>query len=399
MSEWTYIDANSFCTKVTDGTHDSPKRKNVGRYLITSKHIKGRTVDFDNAYLISDEDYNKINERSKVDQWDVLISMIGEYCGFCYIERNQTINYAVKNIGIFKTGSKIKADWIYYYLNSPEGKGSLASLKSGTSQPYLSLGSLRTLPILTPKNNKEMETIIPILSSLDDKIDLLNRQNKTLEALAETCFTQWFVEADEGDWEKGTLGDICERITKGTTPTTIKRQFVSTGINFIKVESINEFGNFIPDKFAFIDEKTHQLLSRSIIQENDILYTIAGTIGRTAVVNSDILPANTNQAVAIIRLKNKSTFLYYIRLLLKTSGMTNDLSSKIVHSVQPNLSLGEISATGLSIPPEAILTQFNEICQPIFEKMKHNTEQIRTLHALRDTLLPKLISGELRVKM
>ena len=72
-----------------------------GKPLITSKHIKGKSIDFESAYLISEADYYKINLRSKVDQWDVLISMIGEYCGYSYVEENVSIDYAVKNVGIF----------------------------------------------------------------------------------------------------------------------------------------------------------------------------------------------------------------------------------------------------------------------------------------------------------
>ena len=141
--DWTFITANEYCSKVTDGTHDSPKRQNEGNFLVTSKHIKGRDIDFDNAYLISNDDYIKINQRSRVDQWDVIISMIGEYCGFVYIERNEFINYAIKNVGVFKTNNEIKAFWIYYFLQSTIGRNILENNKSGTSTPYITLGSLR----------------------------------------------------------------------------------------------------------------------------------------------------------------------------------------------------------------------------------------------------------------
>jgi hypothetical protein len=91
-NDWNFIPANVYCEKVTDGTHDSPKAQTSGKHLITSKHIKGREIDFDNAYLIDESEFNKINLRSKVDQWDVIISMIGEYCGFSYVERNELID-------------------------------------------------------------------------------------------------------------------------------------------------------------------------------------------------------------------------------------------------------------------------------------------------------------------
>nr|MDQ3010703.1 restriction endonuclease subunit S [Acidobacteriota bacterium] len=217
-SDWNFIRADLFCQRVTDGTHDSPKPQTTGKHLITSKHIRGRDVDFDSAYLITEDEFNKINLRSKVDQWDVIISMIGEYCGFCYVERNESIEYAVKNVGLFKTGSKLKALWLYYFLNSKIGKSILEANKSGTSQPYLSLGFLRELPVLYPPTDNEAGQIVKVLSSLDDKIDLLHRQNKTLEALAETLFRQWFVEEVEENWEEFCLSDIADHIKDNINP-------------------------------------------------------------------------------------------------------------------------------------------------------------------------------------
>jgi type I restriction enzyme S subunit len=188
--------SSSIYNKITDGTHDSPKQKEEGKPLITSKHIKGRNIDFNTAYLISFEDFNKINERSKVEQWDVIVSMIGEYCGYCYIERNEIINYAVKNVGLYKTGSKLEAEWLFYYLNSPIGQQYLNSVKTGSSQPYLTLGALRNLPILQASSNLEKKQIVKVLSDLDAKIELNNRINTELEAMAKTLYDYWFVQFD-----------------------------------------------------------------------------------------------------------------------------------------------------------------------------------------------------------
>ncbi|GAB1447649.1 hypothetical protein MASR2M44_06460 [Bacteroidota bacterium] len=398
-SSWRFIPSTEFCYRITDGTHDSPKEQKEGKHLITSKHIKGREIDFENAYRIKEEDFDKINLRSRVDQWDVIISMIGEYCGFCYVERNATIDYAVKNVGILKTGEKEKALWLYYYLNSKIGRFLLDTNKSGTSQPYLTLGFLRDFPVLYPNSDKEANIIIEVLSSLDDKIDLLHRQNKTLEQLAETLFRQWFVEEAEESWEVVKVKDVCSTITKGTTPTTLGKQFKETGINFIKAESMNDDGTFVNEKFAFIDEDTHNLLKRSQIQEGDILITIAGTIGRIGYVTNEVLPANTNQAVGIMRASKDLISPYFLYCLFKTSEVKNDFDGRVVHAVQPNLSLGEIGDIEFKMPPKQKLEHGNNELKTLFGKKNKNTQQIRTLTQLRDTLLPKLMSGEVRVTM
>ncbi|WP_404791464.1 restriction endonuclease subunit S [Altericista sp. CCNU0014] len=245
----------------------------------------------------------------------------------------------------------------------------------------------------------EQKAIASILSSLDDKIDLLHRQNRTLEAISETLFRQWFIEEAQEDWEQFSLSDICSGITKGTTPTTLGHQFTESGINFIKAESITDEGDFVAHKFAKISKETHQSLKRSIVQNGDLLCSIAGTIGRIAIVDNSILPANTNQAVAIIRANREKCSPEFIYLFLKSSMFKELMDGKVVHAVQPNLSLGEIGSTTLQLPNLNILNEFQEMIYPIFHKKSQNTLQIRILEKLRDNLLPKLMSGEVRVEI
>ena len=104
------------------------------------------------------------------------------------------------------------------------------------------------------------------------------------------------------EWKEMTIGDVSTLVTKGTTPTSIGGGFSESGIPFVKVESISESGRFIADKFAFIDSVTDELLSRSRIQRDDVLFSIAGTIGRVALVNKEHGQMNTNQAVALVGL-------------------------------------------------------------------------------------------------
>ena len=270
----------------------------------------------------------------------------------------------------------------------------LQSIGTGTTFQEISGSVLKDVDIILPPL-PEQKAIAEVLSSLDDKIDLLTRQNKTLEDIAQAYFRKWFIEEARDEWITGRLGDLCEVITKGTTPTTIKKNFVNNGINFLKVESISDSGAFLEDKFMHIDEETHNLLKRSQLKENDVLCSIAGTIGRIARVSKEILPANVNQALAIIRAKKYFRFIYY---LLKSDIFQNEIHSRIVESVQANLSLSEISSIEIAIPEE-LINKFELFVAPIDDKVQNNKNQIRILSKLRDTLLPKLISGEIRIKM
>ena len=138
------------------------------------------------------------------------------------------------------------------------------------------------------------------------------------------------------------LGDIATVITKGTTPTSIGFDFQNDGINFVKIESVDENGSFICEKFDHISDECHEKLKRSQLQENDILFSIAGAIGRTAIVTKDILPANTNQALAIIRIPQGVINYSFLLYILQSSVVLDQAEKKKQGVAQLNLSLKDI---------------------------------------------------------
>jgi type I restriction enzyme S subunit len=389
--DWNFIPANIYCEKVTDGTHDSPKSQASGKHLITSKHIRGREIDFDNAYLISEDEFNKINMRSKVDQWDVIISMIGEYCGFCYVERNEIVDYAVKNVGMFKTGTKTKAMWLYYFLNSKIGKSILEANKSGTSQPYLTLGFLRELPVLYPNSDKEAEQIVEVLSSLDDKIDLLHRQNKTLEALAETLFRQWFVEEAEESWETTSLFDVIELIGGGTPKTDIA-EYWNGDIKWISAKDVTpNHKKFIVDTEKKITEQGLSNSSAKILPKYATIISARGTVGNYCILAESMALSQSNYGIKP-RLKDCYFFTY-----LLIANAVEELQSASYGSVFDTITTSTFKEHQITVPNEKEIQDFDKKVSPYFEKMLSNELQIRLLAKLRDTLLPKLMKGEVRV--
>lgn len=181
------------------------------------------------------------------------------------------------------------------------------------------------------------------------------------------------------DWEIKKLGKICELITKGTTPTSLGHQFTDEGINFIKVESLTESGKIITNKVAYISEECHQVLKRSQLKENDILFSIAGALGRIGIVNKDILPANTNQALAIIRLsKNVNISIPYLAKYFNSSLISDEIEKLKGGAAQQNLSLGQLNNLEIPLPPlqeqQRIVAILDEAFSAI-DKAKANTEQ------------------------
>jgi type I restriction enzyme S subunit len=155
----------------------------------------------------------------------------------------------------------------------------------------------------------------------------------------------------KSSWRRVSLGDITLKITKGTTPTTIGGRFVPEGVCFVKVESITADGRLEHEKIAHIDEATHMLLARSKLEADDVLFTIAGSIGRVARVPADILPANTNQAVAIVRPNRELVDPRYLYYALRNPAVVTQAHSRVVQSVQANFSLGELASIPLVLPP------------------------------------------------
>lgn len=188
------------------------------------------------------------------------------------------------------------------------------------------------------------------------------------------------------EWNQTTVGEVTVRVTKGTTPTALGGHFVENGINFVKVESLAKDGRILTDKLAHIDAATDTLLSRSRLEQEDILFTIAGTIGRTALVPSWLLPANTNQAVAIVRPKREiidPRFLFYI---LRDERRVKHAQTRVVQSVQANFSLSELSSLEILLPPLAEQKAIAAVLGALDDKIELNRRMNATLEAMARAL-------------
>ena len=227
--------------------------------------------------------------------------------------------------------------------------------------------------------------------------------NNNLEQQAKAIFKSWFVDFEPfggvqpSEMQFIPLRELCKVVTKGTTPTTLGKSFTSSGINFIKAESILDNHSIDSNKFAFIDEETNALLKRSIIKANDIVFTIAGTLGRFAMVDNSVLPANTNQAVAIIRPDETKVTPAYLYSFFIGNWHNEYYSKRIQQAVQANLSLTTIKSLPIAVLNNTTMSNYEKLVSPLFALMKNNEEENRRLSKLRDALLPRLMSGELDV--
>ena len=405
MEQWNIIKAYDYCYNVTDGTHDSPKQTEFGKYLITSKHIKDNRIDFESAYKISEDDYNKIITRSKVDQWDIIISMIGAYCGFCCIESSKQTDYAIKNVGLLKVGNELKCKWLYYYLTSPHGKQQLSKLRSGSSQPYISLGALRNLDIPVPNENT-MSDIVSVLSSLDSKIELNRRINDNLEQQAQALFKSWFVDFEpfkDGKFVESELGMIPEgcrvgkaedfyNINIGKTPPRKEQVWFSSNSSdyiWVSISDLGSCGRFVLTSSELLTHEAIKKYNIILVPKDTILLSFKLTIGRVGIAGTEL---TTNEAIARFITSDKNREYTYFLLkgynyekLGSTSSIATAVNSKI------------IKAMVVLMPDKEILKAFSSLTKPYFDQILRNEQESIRLTILRDTLLPKLMSGELKI--
>ena len=402
MSEWKEYKATDFCYKITDGTHDSPKEVKEGKYLITSKHIKGNRIDFESAYLISEKDYNKIIERSKVNQWDIIISMIGAYCGYCYIEKSNNTDYAIKNVGLFKVGEELKCKWLYYYLISPQGKQQLALLRSGSTQPYISLNSLRNISFLVPPL-KDMKKMVDILSSLDDKIEVNRRINEQLEELAQALFKSWFVDFEpfkDGEFVESELGmipkgwKVCElsdilyiskdSINPSKTPDNQFHHYSIPAYDNSKREEVQEGKAIMSNKFKVTNKTT--LFSKLNPRIKRVWFI--DNVKENAICSTEFVP---------YKAKNNE-LTYYVNGLINSDLFYNQALSIVNGATGSHQRFHPQDTLKFNIAfNESVAKEYSTIVEPVVSKILVNQQEILHLTTLRDTLLPKLMSGEMEV--
>ena len=237
----------------------------------------------------------------------------------------------------------------------------------------------------------EQRAIASILSSLDDKIDLLHRQNKTLEQLAETLFRQWFVVGVEDGWEICKLGDFIS-VKGGTTPSTTRSEFWNGNINWTSPRDLsNNNSLFLFNTERKITEKGLKQIGSGLLPVGTVLLSSRAPIGYLVITE---IPVAINQGyIAIICDKFFSNYFIYLWVKKNLDTIVNAANG----SVFLEISKSTFKELEITIPPIQKLEIFDKEIGPLFQKIKSNTIQIRTLTQLRDTLLPKLMSGEIRL--
>lgn len=406
--EFNLISSDEYCTYITDGTHGTHSNQESGKYLLSAKDILDGNVHIkDNSRIISEDDFNKIHKNYKLENYDVLLTVAGTI-GRTAIIKNYENNYTFqRSVAIFKTNDKIKSLWLYYYLNSPIGKQIIKSLSKGTTQLILPLKDLRNLEIPVPKNIVDQKKILSVLTNIDKKIEINKKINKNLEAIASNIFKNYFIDYEPfqnltfidsiiGDipkeWEFIKMEDIID-VKDGThdSPSSIDE-----GFPLITSKHLNEYDVNKEEANKISFEDYTYINKRSLVEPFDILISMIGTVGNICYIMYDEVDFAIKN-VGLFKTSQTPLLREYLLLYLKSNIIAQYIDARLAGSTQKYISLTELRNIPILIPPNEVLFKFKNVVNPIFDNIKTNHFEINSLVKLRDTLLPKLMSGEIDV--
>lgn len=330
------------------------------------------------------------NEFNYADE-TIILGRVGAYCGSVYYE-NKPI-WVSDNALSAKPKEGNYTKFLYYFLKHMD----LNSHAGGSSHPLITQSLLNSLDIEICTDYEEQKAIAEVLSSLDDKIDLLHRQNRTLESLAQTLFRQWFIEEAKDEWEEKALGEL---LAITSSKRIFYSEYVDSGVPFYRSKEIIELHNTGSTKSELFitEDRFNEIIEKfGAPQEGDILLTSVGTLGIPYRVSTDdrfyFKDGNLTWFKDFKGISSVIVFYW-----LKSDLGKEQLDSITIGSTQSALTISGLKEIKLAIPPKEITKRLSNELNSFDEKINQNKKQIQTLENLRDTLLPKLLSGEIKLR-
>lgn len=400
--EWKEVRLGDVCTRVCSG--GTPKSTNLSYYGGEIPWLNTKEIDFNRIYstekTITDSGLNNSSAKWIVPN-TVTVAMYGATAGkSCIVKVPMTTNQACCNLTI----NDEVADYEFVYYSLKNDYTTLASLANGGAQQNLNAQIIKDYVLKMP-SLADQRRIASILSSLDRKIELNNKINADLEEMAQAIFKNWFVDFEpfkdgkfvdselgmipEG-WKVGTLGDM-GTIVCGKTPSKANSNYYGGDIPFIKIPDMH--GNvFVESSEDRLTEQGSLSQIKKLIPPYSLMVSCIATVG---LVSINTKPSHTNQQINTIIPHNKSALFYLYQYIKNNEELLKNMGRGGTTTL--NVNTKSFSNIRLFIPSDIALLQFHQIVEGLFKKIELNMQESRTLSLLRDTLLPRLMSGELEV--
>lgn len=371
-----------------------------------------------NELFISKDKFNQLDEKfGSPKNGDILLASIGANMGIpYYVNTNYKFYFKDGNVTWFKNfKNNVNSKYIYYWIKSPLTQQKFINIAIGSAQKALTIDSLKKLDIYLPPL-EEQEKIANILSSLDDKIELNNEMNKTLEEMAQSIFKRWFVDFEfpneNGEpykssggemvdselgmipkgWEVKKISELIE-VKDGThaSPKVSKEGFPLVTSKHIKGDRIA-----IEDAKIISEKDYLEVNKRSKVDTGDILISMIGTVGLTYFVQEEEINFAIKN-IGLFKTSQNKTLSEYFYLYLKSDNMKNYIEARLAGTTQKYISLGELRNIPVVLPNDSIIDKFKKVVGVLLDKRRLNIINNEELMITRDTLLPKLMNGEIMI--
>jgi type I restriction enzyme, S subunit len=358
-----------------------------------------RVANVNGGFDFSDVDHFPVGELDKVGDkiscpGDTVFTSKGTVGRFAFVNESTGRFVYSPQLSYWRSlrSDVVDPRFLFYWMQGREFFGQADAVKGQTDMAdYVNLADQRQMKITLP-DAVEQRAIASVLSCLDDKIDLLHRQNKTFEALAETIFRQWFVEEAEEGWKTVRIADLTKTIQYGLTTSASTENI---GPKFLRITDI-QGGTINWDTVPYC-KATSEEIEKYRLLDGDV---VVARTGASTGENCLILDASESVfASYLVRFQFEDRSVgRYVAAFLRSERYSEYVAGCLGGSAQPNASAVILAAAELKLPPAKRLETYFAYISQFDAKTKRNHQQIRTLTQLRDTLLSKLMSGEVRVK-
>jgi type I restriction enzyme, S subunit len=314
--------------------------------------------------------------------------MIGTVGEPCLVREPPT--FAIKNIGLFKSRGEVEGKWLYYYLSSPLAQEKIRQISAGTTQSYISLGALRNFVIAVPSDRNEMQEIASLFAAFDDKIELNRRMNGTLEAIARAIYEERCADC-RNTIRLGELAEIYDG--PHATPTRTTHGPVFLGISNLANGYIDYSG------LSYLSEEDFIRWTRRVVPASgDIVFSYETRLGECARIPEGFRCC-LGRRMGLLRPKQGRVYSELLLYAFLSADFQETIRCRTVHgSTVDRILLTEMHDFPVVMPSFEEQSKLVEVLSPIRQRAEYNRRENETIAALRNILLPKLMSGEIRLR-
>ncbi len=379
------------CELIVDCPHSTAKDEGSGYPLIRTPNIGKGRLKLEGVHRVSYETYCARNERAVPKTDDLILAREAPVGNVAIIKNGQQVCLGQRTVLIRPNKNIVEPDFLVYYLLAPEMQHMLLSAANGATVSHLNMADIRKLEISLP-DLEVQKKIGRLLSTIEDKIETNNEINDNLEQQLLSYYHELFVANAKENWEEGTIADL-GKVVGGSTPSKKKTEYYTDhGIAWITPKDLsNDHSKFITHGEIDITELGLSNSSAVLMPAGTVLFSSRAPIGYIAIADGEV---TTNQGFkSIIPFENIGTAYVYCFLKENLSVIDNMASG----STFKEISGGTMKTVPALIPDEDTLSIFRDYAAAVFNQQRNNESENRALTSIRDSLLPKLMSGELDV--